>query len=263
MNFMDVMPLLFPATFIAFLILERLVPGRPLPHVKWWLVKGIVFFVAGSAANAIIPTFTLAALGNRSVLHLAWLGTIGGALAMLLLSDLIGYWIHRGLHSSERVWRFTHQLHHSAERMDMAGTAYFHPLDVMAQQVVPSIVIVAFLGVTPMAAAIGGFLGFLMGVSPHLNVRTPAWLGHLFQRPEMHALHHQRGVHAYNYGVLALSDRVFGTWRNPRSFGEEEYGFWDGASIEVGLMMCGRDVTRRRTAVQAAEVVTAAAGSAS
>ena len=55
MTFMDVMPLLFPATFIAFLILERLVPARPLPHVKWWLVKGIVFFMAGSAANAIIP----------------------------------------------------------------------------------------------------------------------------------------------------------------------------------------------------------------
>ena len=94
-------------------------------------------------------------------------------------------------------------------------------------------------------------------------MRMPAWLGHLFQRPEMHALHHQRGVHAYNYGVLALSDRVFGTWRNPRSFGEEEYGFWDGASAEVGAMMCGRDVTRQRTAVEAAEVVTAAAGSAS
>jgi hypothetical protein len=61
--------------------------------------------------------------------------------------------------------------------------------------------------------------------------------------------------------VLALSDRIFGTWRNPRSFGEEEYGFWDGASAEVGAMMCGRDVTRRRTAVQAAEVVTAGSAS--
>ena len=263
MTFMDLMPILFPATFVAFLILERLRPARPLPRVKGWLVKGIVFFVAGSAVSAIVPTLALAAIGDRSVLRLASLGTLGGALAVLLLSDLLGYWIHRGLHSSEPIWRWTHQLHHSAERMDMAGTAYFHPLDVMAQQVLPSIAIVAFLGVTPMAAAVGGFLGFLLGVSPHLNVRTPAWLGHLIQRPEMHAVHHERGVHAYNYGLLALSDRIFGTWRNPRSFPEGEYGFWDGASAQVGAMLFGRDVTKPRASAMRTEIDTAAAASAS
>jgi sterol desaturase/sphingolipid hydroxylase (fatty acid hydroxylase superfamily) len=135
-------------------------------------------------------------------------------------------------------------MHHSAERMDMAGSAFFHPLDILCQQILPSVLIVVVLGLTPLAAAVGGFLGFLTGLSPHLNVRTPAWLGYLFQRPEMHAVHHTRGVHAHNYGVLALSDLVFGTWRNPHTFPEGAFGFWDGASTRLGRMLVGRDVTR-------------------
>jgi sterol desaturase/sphingolipid hydroxylase (fatty acid hydroxylase superfamily) len=128
--------------------------------------------------------------------------------------------------------------------MDMAGAAFFHPFDAILQQVLPTVVMGAIFGVTPSAAAIGGLFGFLLGVAPHLNVRTPTWLGYVFQRPEMHAVHHQRGVHAYNYGGLALSDLVFGTWRNPTSFPDVDFGFGDGSSKKIGAMLLGRDVTR-------------------
>ena len=203
-----------------------------------------------AALNAVIPAVVMG--GRRSLgPSSAGLGTRAARRVMILVSDLLGYWIHRGLHTSERVWRWTHQMHHSAERMDMAGAAYFHPLDVLVQQVSPGILVAVFLGCRPMAAAVGGFLGFFLGVSPHLNVRTPAWLGYVFQRPEMHAVHHQRGVHAYNYGLLALSDLLFGTWRNPPAFPDVEFGFWDGASSRLGAMLVGRDVTRAGDAERA------------
>jgi sterol desaturase/sphingolipid hydroxylase (fatty acid hydroxylase superfamily) len=250
MTFEELIPILMPSTFAAFLILERLVPARKQTVVRRWLPKGILFFVLVGAINAIVPALALEALGDRSVFHFSSLGTFGGALLVILASDLFGYWIHRGLHHSERVWLWTHQLHHSAERMDMAGSALFHPFDVLAQQVLPSILISAVLGVTPLAAAIGGFMGFVFGVSPHLNVRTPRWLGYLIQRPEMHAVHHQRGVHAYNYGVLAFSDLAFGTWRNPAAFHDSEFGFWDGASATVARMLVGRDVSQPTPAVR-------------
>jgi sterol desaturase/sphingolipid hydroxylase (fatty acid hydroxylase superfamily) len=32
-----------------------------------------------------------------------------------------------------------------------------------------------------------------------------------------HALHHERGVHAYNYGDIALWDMVFGTFKDPET----------------------------------------------
>jgi sterol desaturase/sphingolipid hydroxylase (fatty acid hydroxylase superfamily) len=245
MTFMDLIPVLMPSTFALFLILERIVPARSLPRVPRWLAKGIAFFVVVGAINAIVPAVALEAVGDFTVLHLQALGTIGGALVMLLVSDFVGYAVHRALHTSPRAWRWTHQMHHSAERMDMAGAVYFHPLDILAQQVLPSILLGVVLGVTPMAAAVAGFLGYLFGVLPHLNVRTPAWLGYVFQRPEMHAVHHQRGLHAYNYGVLAFSDLVFGTWRNPATFPDGEFGFWDGASAKLGAMLAGRDVTTR------------------
>jgi sterol desaturase/sphingolipid hydroxylase (fatty acid hydroxylase superfamily) len=242
MAFEDLLPVLMIGTFVFFLILEAVRPARPQPRIRFWLLKGVAFYVVVAGLNAALPALALEAIGDRSVFHLQRLGTLGGAALTILASDFACYWAHRGLHSYPPIWRWTHQLHHSAERMDMAGCAFFHPLDILAQQIVPTILISTLLGVTPMAAAIAGLAGYLFGIAPHLNVRTPAWLGYVFQRPEMHAVHHLRGVHAYNYGVLAWSDLLFGTWRNPAEFPQGEFGFWDGASAKIGSMLMGRDI---------------------
>jgi sterol desaturase/sphingolipid hydroxylase (fatty acid hydroxylase superfamily) len=97
------------------------------------------------------------------------------------------------------------------------------------------------LGVTPDAAALAGFVAFFCGMFQHLNVRTPQWLGFIIQRPEAHAVHHARGVHAYNYGNFMLWDIVLGTFRNPAKFSEPA-GFYEGASAKLGSMLLGRDV---------------------
>jgi sterol desaturase/sphingolipid hydroxylase (fatty acid hydroxylase superfamily) len=244
MTLIDVLSVAPPLTFLGLLVLERLVPARPLPHVRWWLAKGIIAFFFVGAANAIVPGALLSLLGDRlALLPLASLGTVGGAVVVVLFGDLLGYWVHRLLHTSGgRAWRWTHQLHHSAERMDMAGASWFHPLDIAAQMIFPTVLAAILFGVTPEAAMLAGVASFFFGVSPHANVRTPRWLGYVLQRPEMHAVHHTRGVHAYNYGVLAFSDLLFGTWRNPATFPTEAYGFWDGASGQLGAMLIGRDV---------------------
>ena len=52
----------------------------------------------------------------------------------------------------------------------------------------------------------------------HTNVRTPRWIGYVFQRPEMHRIHHQHARHENNYGDFAWWDMLFGTWENPRDF---------------------------------------------
>jgi sterol desaturase/sphingolipid hydroxylase (fatty acid hydroxylase superfamily) len=132
-------------------------------------------------------------------------------------------------------------MHHSAERVDMLGSNYFHPID-FALQIAVSTLPVMLLGISPSAAALGGLIGYFFGNFPHLNVRTPQWLGWFIQRPEAHAVHHGRGIHAYNYGNFPLWDILFGTFRNPATF-TEEAGFWDGASAKVSAMLCGRDVS--------------------
>lgn len=74
----------------------------------------------------------------------------------------------------------------------------------------------------------------------HADLHTPQWLGYILQRPEMHRLHHQRGLHRSNYG-LPMWDMVFGTWRNPE-YSEVECGFPPEKEYRIKDMLLMRDV---------------------
>jgi sterol desaturase/sphingolipid hydroxylase (fatty acid hydroxylase superfamily) len=76
----------------------------------------------------------------------------------------------------------------------------------------------------------------------HANIKTPRWLGYIVQRPESHCVHHERGVHRFNYSDLPLWDMVFGTFRNPAEW-RGEAGFYKGASSRILAMLLGRDVS--------------------
>lgn len=232
---------LIPIVYVLCLAVERLFPARKLPQVKGWLLRGALSFVLTGAINALLPMAVVSALGKRSLLHLEGLGAVAGALLAFVITDFLAYAVHRLMHNVHFIWRFTHQAHHSAERLDIAGAAYFHPLDITVTVLLTTLTSLA-LGVTADAAALAGFIGFIYAMFQHLNVRTPRWLGYLIQRPEAHSVHHARGVHAYNYGNFPLSDLLFGTFRNPSDF-MPEAGFWDGASARVADMLLGRDVS--------------------
>lgn len=255
-----ILPLLVPVFFVVGLVLERAFPARQLPQVKGWWLRGLVAFLIAGALNALLPVLVVTVLDGRALFDFTGLGTLAGTLVAFVVGDLVGYWVHRMMHNVHFIWRWTHQMHHSAERLDVLGFSYFHPFDFVITIVLGSLV-PALLGVTPAAAGLAGFITFLYAVFQHLNVRTPRWLGYLIQRPESHSVHHGRGVHAYNYGNFPLTDILFGTFRNPAEF-MPEAGFWDGASGKVGAMLLGRDVgqpvARLRHSRDAAFTATAA-----
>ncbi len=97
------------------------------------------------------------------------------------------------------------------------------------------------IGLEPQAATWFLYATTFLGVIQHVNVRTPRWLGWIVQRPESHSVHHERGVHRYNYSDLPLWDIVFGTFRNPKDFAGEA-GFHEGASAKIPQMLLFRDV---------------------
>jgi sterol desaturase/sphingolipid hydroxylase (fatty acid hydroxylase superfamily) len=231
---------LVPATFVIMLVLERFFPARKLPEVRGWLPKGIVFFVLTAAMAAPIPAAIAFLMGGHTPLDLRGLGTFAGALVGFLFGDIVSYIVHRTLHNVPFLWRWSHQMHHSAERVDVAGSSYFHPIDNLIGGGT-NIFAVMVLGLTPDAALLAGYVSFFIGTFQHMNMRTPQWLGFIIQRPEAHAVHHARGVHAYNYGNFMLWDILLGTFRNPAGW-TEQAGFWDGASAKVGAMLIGRDV---------------------
>ena len=233
-------PIFVALFFGGGLVLERWLPARPLPRVRGWTARASLMFVPTMSIGALVPMLAADHFAGRSLLRLSGLGTWSGALVGLLSSDFVAYWLHRAQHRHARFWRWTHQLHHSAERVDVLGAGFFHPFDIAIGALTTSLV-VAVLGLSPNAAAIAALATLFMAVLQHVNVRTPVWWGYIVQRPESHSLHHARGHHADNYGNLALWDLVFGTFRNPARFAEVA-GFYDEASARVGDMLLGRDI---------------------
>ena len=98
------------------------------------------------------------------------------------------------------------------------------------------------LGLSPEAAVLAGIWQVFNGMFQHGNIKTPAWLGYFIQRPEQHGVHHERGIHGFNYANLPLWDIVFGTFKNPREW-EALAGFYTGSSKQGLRMLLGRDVS--------------------
>jgi len=189
--------------------------------------------------------------GGASLLNGAALGTIGGAVVGVLLYELVHYWYHRSAHRYTWLWRFGHQMHHSAESLDAWGAYYLHPVDAALFMTWSTIVLFPILGLSPAAGAVASALLTFFAVFQHANIKTPYWLGFLVQRPESHAMHHERGVHAYNYADLPIWDIVFGTFRNPGARASRpQQGFYAGASSRLIDMLLFRDISASRRRVE-------------
>ncbi len=238
----DPITLSIVALFAAAAILEVLRPGHTFPKISWWRLKGVAFFI-GVLFLAEYPALLWDDwFAAHRIFDATGLGHVGGAIVGFVVFQFVLYVWHRTVHHFDVLFRWSHQMHHSAERLDVFGAFYFSPIDVASLGLVSSISLVWILGVTAPAAIAASLAGIFCTVFQHMNVRTPRWLGYLIQRPESHAVHHQRGLHAYNYADLPLVDMLFGTFRNPTRF-EGECGYWDGASKKMLPMLVGRDVS--------------------
>lgn len=225
--------------FGAFAALDLLARARAFPDVPGWRLKGVAFTLLYFAVTTAAPLLWDGWLGEHQLLDGSalplWAQILGG---FLVLEFGIYAW-HRTMHNTGPLWRWFHQLHHSAERVDVWGAFYFHPLDMIGWALVGSLMLVGGFGITAEAAIVVNLLATFCSVFQHANVRTPYWLGYLITRPESHTLHHERGVHARNYGDVPWFDMLFGTFENAKD-ANVEVGFHDGASRKMGAMLVGR-----------------------
>ena len=84
--------------------------------------------------------------------------------------------------------------------------------------IVGSLLVYTFLGLNMEAGAIYTLCTALGEFFYHTNVKTPQWVGYIFQRPEMHRIHHEYEKHTNNYGDIVWWDMLFGTYENPKEF---------------------------------------------
>lgn len=233
-------------------IVDIVAPARKrLPSVRFWRLKGALSFALYLWLTSFAASLWDDWLGAHQLLDLSSLNIVAGTAVGVLVLEACVYAWHRALHRVPSLWKWFHQMHHSAERVDIYGAHYFSPLDMIGWAFVGSFALVFVVGLslpaTLATVAIVTFLAYFQ----HANVETPRWLGYIINRPEGHMVHHERGVHAYNYAEIALFDQIFGTWKNPETW-DEEAGFYDGASSRVLEMLVGRDVTEPVTPERAA-----------
>jgi sterol desaturase/sphingolipid hydroxylase (fatty acid hydroxylase superfamily) len=225
-----------------FVAWDRLRPSRWFERPRGWTARAAAVSLVSLGLSIQAGLAWDRVFGGWSLLDVGTLGTLGGAAVGVLVYELVAYGYHRAAHSIDWLWRWSHQMHHSAESLEALGALYFHPLDIVLFTTWSSLVFFPLLGLSPEAGAVGAAFLSLNGVFQHANIRTPRWLGYLVQRPEAHGIHHERGVHAFNYADLPVFDMLFGTFRNPESW-DGETGFYAGGSGRVAEMLAGRDVS--------------------
>lgn len=229
------------ALFGGFVVLELVARAQPWPQVSGWPLKGLAFTLLYFLVATFAPLLWDGWLGQYQLLDGSSLPFLAQVAVGFLLLELGIYWWHRTKHTTPLLWRWFHQMHHSAERLDIWGAFYFHPLDMIGWALLASLALVLGVGLSGEAVLVVNVLATFCSMYQHMNVRTPRWLGLFVQRPESHSLHHKRGHHANNYGDLPLLDMIFGTFANPKDF-QPEVGFHDGASRQLGPVLMGREI---------------------
>jgi len=224
---------------LAMLVLEQAWPARRFERVARWWPRAIAL-TAVQAAVALASVYACEEwLPGLSLWRMPSLGVLPDALIGYLALTLVYYWWHRARHQMPFLWRWLHQTHHSACRIELVTSFYKHPFEIVANAVLSALVVYIFLGISPESAAIVVSVSGAAELFYHWNVRTPYWLGFIVQRPESHCVHHQRGRHTGNFADLPLWDMLFGTFHNPRR-PPRKCGF--GADIERRLpdLLLGR-----------------------
>lgn len=226
------------------LALERLWPSRPgQPVVRrgfrldvaYWLFTPIVTRAITRAGVIIALVVLAAALGWRidKDTILDGHGPIGAqprwlqALELIVLLDLVGYWMHRLFHM-RGFWRF-HAIHHSSEDLDWLSSVRLHPLNDLGNRIVPAVLLI-LAGFKPDVLAVALPFFALYAILLHANVDWDFGpLRTVLASPRFHRWHHtseDEGRDRNFSGLLPLWDIVFGTYymppHAPRHFGVSE-----------------------------------------
>jgi len=226
---------------LFFLVIERIRPGRELPNSKGWYARAIMMNlfqlllvgIAGISWNKYFRSYTLFQFGN-------WQSPALEGLFYWFIGTFVFYWWHRARHA-KYLWQIYHQIHHSPSRIEVLTSFYKHPLEIATNSIMIGFIMYALLGGSAEAGAWYAFFAATGEYFYHSNIKTPHWFGYFIQRPEHHSIHHQLGVHNFNFGDLTIWDRIFGTFRDTNKFAPQ-CGFPKDNEQLIKDMLLFRDV---------------------
>jgi sterol desaturase/sphingolipid hydroxylase (fatty acid hydroxylase superfamily) len=210
---------------LVFEFWERLRPARQVDRLADLKTDLLSFALAVTINRICIHTVNSALAAVSPELVVAWVhwlqglpGAVKIGLALLVVDFLI-YWIHRGQHRFDALWR-THVWHHSIEHMYwFAGfrTSFLHSfLYNIPQAAVPMLL----FNLSPLQAGIGYSIGMFIQFWEHTNVKVNLGpLRWIFITPQYHRIHHSATRYSgMNLGTtFSIWDRLFGTYVDPQT----------------------------------------------
>jgi sterol desaturase/sphingolipid hydroxylase (fatty acid hydroxylase superfamily) len=224
---------------LVMLVVEHWVPGRPLERVRGWYPRAVLLNGVQAAAAYVSTAIWNQWFPQFALFHAGGFGFLPDALLGYVAITFVYYWWHRVRHENPFLWRWIHQIHHSASRLEVLTSFYKHPIEILINGALSPAILYILLGLNAESAALAFLLTGIAELFYHWNVRTPHWLGYVIQRPESHCVHHQRGRHRANYSDLPVWDMLFGTFENPRAQ-PGACGFGPEVEQRLGAMLVGR-----------------------
>lgn len=203
------------------MILERIFPDRKLAYIPNWWVRVIVINLS-QLMIVVIGAYTWEKFfqGTPTILSLKDIDFItpalGGFIAYLV-NSYIFYWFHRARHEIYLFWILFHQVHHSPERIEAITSFYKHPLEILIDSILMTILLYPILGLTRESSIWLSIFSAYGEFFYHMNIKTPRFIGYFFQRPESHRIHHMRNkrTNCKNYSDFPLWDILGNTFINP------------------------------------------------
>jgi sterol desaturase/sphingolipid hydroxylase (fatty acid hydroxylase superfamily) len=219
----------------AFLVLTRFCPCNPgrnwwhdrraaVTDILYWLVMPLV----GQLGRAVLLLLGVVLLygtnGAPPEFALRHWPLWCQCVAILLLQDVMMYWIHRIFHTKP-LWNF-HAVHHSSETLDWTSAVRFHPVNSIAEFAFADAAIL-LMGFSPIALAVLGPINLIYSVMVHANLNwTFGPLRYVFASPVFHRWHHtteEEGLDRNFAPTFPFLDLMFGTFfmpaRTPEVYG--------------------------------------------
>ena len=240
---LDPISLIVYAIFGGLFLWESLFPARKLPKIRFWKLRGLIFFASYMLLTTYIPLIWDDFFASYQLVNLSSLSLSVQVILGVLLFELVQYGWHISMHKSDFLFRVSHQMHHSSERIDVPSAFVFSVNDMIGLSLVGSLTFALIMGLAPQAITIIILSLTFLGIFQHANINTPRWIGYFIQRPESHTIHHAKGIHKYNYTDLPIIDMLFGTFKNPKGY-KHETGFYHGASAKVKEMLLFKDISK-------------------
>ena len=175
---------------------------------------------------------------NRVYVHTR---PLSGGLIAYFIATFVFYWWHRARHEFDFLWVGFHQIHHSPQRLEVITSFYKHPGEMIVNSIIGSLLVYTVLGLTVEAGIIYTACTAIGEFFYHTNIKTPRWIGYIFQRPEMHRIHHEFNQHKNNYGDIVWWDMLFGTYDNPKKW-NKTCGFIPEKEEQLLNMLAYKDV---------------------